>query len=133
MTSEKKPRVWTIMKDRVLVFADENQRNYESVQIAAGDFVGDERVKVIEKSAYDDLAARLAAFKKDHDLLDSANIKLNEKLTDAEKMIEGLVGALKFYDGVHRLNWAIDMNDLAKIAATALAEYEKIKNKGETK
>lgn len=41
--------------------------------------------------------------------------ELTELLRECEK-------ALEFYDGVHRLNWAIDFDDLPKVAIEALTK-----------
>lgn len=56
---------------------------------------GEEMVKVIEKSEYDLL------------------------LKDAEELVK----ALEFFDGVHRLHWAVDLNKLPSTAETTLAAW----------
>jgi flagellar biogenesis protein FliO len=58
-TEKRVAREWIIKKDRILVYEDENRRNYEGVQIAEGETVGEkEKVHVIEISAYTELEAK---------------------------------------------------------------------------
>lgn len=38
--------------------------------------------------------------------------------------VKKLVGALEWYDNVHRNHWAIDLNDLVRVAQKALADFK---------
>ena len=53
---------------------------------------------------------------------------LNQKL---EKQLEIAEDALKFYDSIHRLNWAYDLSRPAKEAKKALEQIEQIAGNSE--
>ena len=48
MSQENKPREWTIEQDSIEI----SDNYYQIVQIASGDYIGKEKIKVIEFSAY---------------------------------------------------------------------------------
>ena len=48
MSKQREPRIWIIKKDKVEVA----ENYFECVQIAEGEYVGNDKVKVIEHSAY---------------------------------------------------------------------------------
>ena len=74
-------------------------------------------------------------FKMTVDAANGVRFKGREKIIEQEKEIQQLkaknkvlMEAVEFYDGVHRLNWAIDLSMPAKKAKEALRKCEEIDN-----
>lgn len=93
-------------------------------------------IRVIEKSAYDALKAENEKLRvRDFELFNAKTalktcdliiIQLRDELISARDVLE-------FYDGAHRLHWAISLNKLATTAHEAIARIDNFLKGGGSK
>lgn len=75
---------------------------------------------IIDADSWEDDCGRSIFARRKEDLKDSEGEAFNHVIEHAAYV--RAVAALKWYDGVHRQHWAIDLNDLPKIAQDTLKE-----------
>lgn len=121
-------------RDSLKAQVDELKQILDNREVTSTDFF--EQLKTSRKLKFenDSLKAQIDELS-GHSLAQADEIKqlkiyltnYQNDMIEKNRQLEIAVKALKYYDGVHRLNWTIDFADLPKTAKEALEQIQKMR------